>query len=155
MASKDDNNGRPKRRLNDYAGLAALVAAVGAILFGVMDRINARDEAERMNRSLFEHAKSVGGANDTTKIAVLEWRVAQLERLLEHDHMIEAVPPPAPRRPARAPASEGADGEEMLGELDNVIADVGAPPPIELEPEVSFDQIQQTVEAGGVYEAEK
>ncbi len=154
MANKGDSNGRPKRRLNDYAGLAALVAAVGAIVFGVTDRMSAREEADRMNRSLFEHAKSVGGATDMAKIAVLEWRVSQLERLLGHDHMIEVAPLPAPR-PARTPASFD-DGEEMLGELDNVIVDAGvAPPTIELEPEISFDQIQQTVEAGGVYEAEK
>ena len=140
MANGDNGGGRPKRKLTDYAGLAALVAAVGAIAFGLVDRINARDEADRMNRSLFEHAKTVGGSSDAAKIAVLEWRVTQLE----NDDHLEPPPTPAPRskRPMRAPAS------------DALVAD-GAPPPIKAAVEISFDQIQQTVEAGGVYEAEK
>lgn len=146
--ANDNNGGRVKRKLTDYAGLAALVAAVGAIAFGLVDRISVRDEADRMNRSLFEHAKSIGGNSDVTEIAVLKWRVTQLEKVLERDHHIEPPPPPPPpaprsKRPIRAPASD--EGVEF---------GVGASP-IKAAAEISFDQIQQTVEAGGVYEAKK
>lgn len=158
MGDDANGNGKSKRRLNDYAGLAALVAAIGAIGFGVMDRMNTQAEAERMNRSLFEHAKAQGDG----QVAVLEWRVEQLERLLSHDHHIEVAPQPAPRprRPARAPASfPDEHGDEAAGdepELDApVAADIGAPPPMNISGDVSFDQMQQAVRGGGVYEAKK
>ncbi len=158
-----NENGKPKRKLNDYAGLAALVAAVGAIAFGVMDRSTERAKAERMDRSLFAHSKAQAaksGGDCGPRVAVLEWRIAQVEKLLEHEHHIEAPPPmaaPLPmRRPARVPASEDhEEDDEVVEMLDSIISDAEDAPPRNISGDVSFDQIQKAVKAGGVYEAKK
>lgn len=159
--TKDETTNRPRSRLRDYAGLAALVTALGAVAFGVVDRVGQRDHTDRMQRSIFNAGRE--------RIAVLEYRVKQLETRCGGE-----MPPPS-SAPVRAPASVRAaaprpthaarpprgeapeapsaapmateDADEALVELD---AEAAGEAMVEAAPP-SYDDIQQIVQSGKVY----
>lgn len=135
---------KPKRRIRDYAGIAALVTAAGAVAFGVVDRVGHEDKAKRMSRSIFNASRE--------RIAVLEYRVAELEELCQPPaapaRRPAAAPAPAPRpTAAHRPAAPRADAPAMA----TVEADALEDEVPEVAAGVSFDQIQQIVDNGAIY----
>jgi hypothetical protein len=140
-----------KRRVRDYAGIAALVTALGTLVWGTLDRMNIGEQSEALEGKNTRLAESIFNAS-REQLAIVEYRLGKLEeaieklddRLDEHEHR---------RRGSRRPASiEGSSLGLSGGGVETMAAGAMADEAEEAPaPPDSFEQIQQVVEQGEVW----